>query len=448
MIGWLVDALIASALLMAAALSLRLPVRRLFGPTVAYALWLLPALRLLLPPLPQSWSTAAPMDRPGELVVLVASFADELGGAAQSGVALDRPFVAVLAWGGGAGLFLIWQIVRYLRFRHVLLDRCTSVDRIDGVEVVLSPEADGPLACGVLRRLIVLPADFAGRFNRKERALALLHEVGHHRRGDLLANWIALVVLAVHWWNPIAWFAHRAFRTDQELANDAFVLASCPASDRADYARTIAKAALGGTWTPVCNLNSTSNLRRRLLMLARPLVSRRRSAVGAAATGLVAGLGIWATAAYAASSAPPAGGRQVTTIIVKPDGRGASTLLVDGADVALGSAPPNGAVLPSGFGLPAGCEKGSGAPQAFIIKGEEGERTYTVACARSAPTAAAGRPMAAREAYRQALAGLSTLRASVETQTPWNLPEAERGRIIAAIDASTAEIADRAAAAH
>lgn len=351
--------------------------------------------------------------------------------------------MAVLVWAVGASLFLIWQIVRYFRFRHALLDRCTSVDRVDGVEVVFSPEADGPLACGVVRRLVVLPLDFAERFDRKERALALLHKVGHHRRGDLFANWIALIVLAAHWWNPIAWLAHPAFRTDQELANDAFVLASCPASDRADYARAIAKAALGDTWTPVCNLNSRSNLKRRLLMLVHPLISRRRSAVGSAVVGLAAGLGIWATAAFAASPVPSVGGRQVTTIIVKPDGRGASRLLVDGADVELGAALPNGAVLPSSFGLPAGCEGGAGTPQAFIIKGDGGERTYTVACAQSAPTAAVGQPMAAREAYRQALAGLSSLRASVQTQTPWNLPEAERGQIIAVIDASMAEIAGR-----
>ena len=58
MIGWAIEALIASALLMAVVLVIRAPVRRQFGPGIAYALWALPVIRLMLPPLPQIHSTA------------------------------------------------------------------------------------------------------------------------------------------------------------------------------------------------------------------------------------------------------------------------------------------------------------------------------------------------------------------------------------------------------
>ena len=66
MIGWVAETLIASTLLMALVLGLRGPVRRAFGPGVAYLLWLLPLLRMALPPLPASWreSAAAPCRRP------------------------------------------------------------------------------------------------------------------------------------------------------------------------------------------------------------------------------------------------------------------------------------------------------------------------------------------------------------------------------------------------
>jgi beta-lactamase regulating signal transducer with metallopeptidase domain len=57
-IGWAIEALIASALLMAVVLVIRAPVRRHFGPGIAYALWALPVIRLLLPPLPQLHSAA------------------------------------------------------------------------------------------------------------------------------------------------------------------------------------------------------------------------------------------------------------------------------------------------------------------------------------------------------------------------------------------------------
>ncbi|MEV9221237.1 M56 family metallopeptidase, partial [Klebsiella pneumoniae] len=59
MIGWLIEGLIASTVLMVAVLALRAPVRKAFGADIAYALWLLPVLRLLLPPLPSAWHAAA-----------------------------------------------------------------------------------------------------------------------------------------------------------------------------------------------------------------------------------------------------------------------------------------------------------------------------------------------------------------------------------------------------
>ena len=50
--GWLISTLITTTLLCGVVLLLRRPVARYFGPQAAYALWALPALRMILPPLP------------------------------------------------------------------------------------------------------------------------------------------------------------------------------------------------------------------------------------------------------------------------------------------------------------------------------------------------------------------------------------------------------------
>ena len=52
MISWLLDTLLGVTLLMLLVLAVRRPVARFFGAGWAYALWLLPPMRLLLPPLP------------------------------------------------------------------------------------------------------------------------------------------------------------------------------------------------------------------------------------------------------------------------------------------------------------------------------------------------------------------------------------------------------------
>src|SRR3546814_16541245 len=67
MIAWAFDAIIGSTLLMLLVLAVRTPVARLFGATWAYALWLLPALRLVMPHMP---SLLTPVSVPSYTVVL------------------------------------------------------------------------------------------------------------------------------------------------------------------------------------------------------------------------------------------------------------------------------------------------------------------------------------------------------------------------------------------
>uniref|UniRef100_UPI0025FFA3E4 M56 family metallopeptidase n=1 Tax=uncultured Sphingomonas sp. TaxID=158754 RepID=UPI0025FFA3E4 len=228
-LGWAVEAMIASTLLMALVLLARRHVRQAFGPQIAYALWALPLLRLLLPPLPRGLSEqatpplAAASERFATYVVLPMT--------AQIPATVDAPGIwpmveqgIALFWIVGAAGFLGFQLFRHWRFRTRLLADAEPLEAVEGVRVVASDGAPGPLAFGIWHRYVAFPRDFAERYDADERDLALAHELGHHARGDLIANWIALAVLALHWFNPLAWRAFHAFRADQELANDARVL--------------------------------------------------------------------------------------------------------------------------------------------------------------------------------------------------------------------------------
>ena len=63
MIDWLTATVIATSALMALVLVIRNPIRRMFGAGVAYALWLLPAARSVLPTFTQTVELAAPRRR-------------------------------------------------------------------------------------------------------------------------------------------------------------------------------------------------------------------------------------------------------------------------------------------------------------------------------------------------------------------------------------------------
>ncbi|AOH83908.1 hypothetical protein AWL63_07965 [Sphingomonas panacis] len=306
MIGWAVEALAGSALLMALVMAIRAPVRRAFGPDVAYALWAMPVLRLCLPPLPQTVSESVrhvailPVAQASEPVTIL--LAAPARAAAQS-IGWEA-FVPVLAavWLVGALGFAGWHMLAHRRFCLDLLAGAESLEERDGVDVIETPVARGPLAFGVVRRYVAFPTDFDALYDPAERDLALAHELGHHARGDLVANWIALAVLALHWFNPLAWYAFRAFRTDQEVANDARVLAGRPAITRHTYACAILKAAHGGAVSAACHLHTIDDLKGRLRMLTTRRISRVRLAGGTATIALlgVAALGLTASGTQAA----------------------------------------------------------------------------------------------------------------------------------------------------
>lgn len=317
-IGWLVEALIASAVLMAVVLVIRAPVRRAFGPGIAYAVWALPAIRLALPPLPQlpAWRAAAAPDLTQTLTVYVI---EPLAGSAAAPASLFPSLGLALAvlWSAGAVVFLGWHAISHWRFCRRMIAGSTLSERTGAIDVIETDAASGPLAFGIFRRYVAFPRDFAERYDADERELALLHELGHHQRGDLIANWIALGVLALHWFNPLAWRAFRAFRSDQEMANDARVLAGRSTIDRHTYACAIVKAAhpgiLGGAVSAACHLHTINDLKGRLRMLTTGPRSRVRLALGGTAVVALIIAGLAGTASGTAAAASVRAGVQKAT---------------------------------------------------------------------------------------------------------------------------------------
>lgn len=302
-LSWAIEALIASTVLMVVVLLLRGPVRKAFGAQVAYALWLLPLLRLLLPPLPEAWHAAAavaPVARASEQVTVL--FVEPVAQAAAPTLPWLGPVFAGL-WIAGAIGFVAWQTLAHRRFCRRLLATTHSRGEQDGIHIIETDAASGPLAFGIWRRYVAFPRDFAERYDADERDLALAHELGHHARGDLIANWIALVVLALHWFNPIAWHAFRMFRADQEIANDARVLAGMNPMRRHTYACAIVKAAHGGAVSAACHLHTIDDLKGRLRRLTTIQISRMRLLTGAGAVALLVTGGLGLTASGTATAA-------------------------------------------------------------------------------------------------------------------------------------------------
>jgi len=105
-----------------------------------------------------------------------------------------------------------------------------------------SPIGSSPAMVGLWPARLTLPCDFEARFNADERRLILAHEGVHARRQDNAWNLLAAVLLALQWFNPLAWWARGRMRADQELACDAAVLMGAAAGDVSRYAQALLKS--------------------------------------------------------------------------------------------------------------------------------------------------------------------------------------------------------------
>jgi beta-lactamase regulating signal transducer with metallopeptidase domain len=285
MTSWLLHSFEAVTLLMLLVLALRRPVARLFGAGWAYALWLIPAFRLVLPPLP-----LPAQDLPPSAAVLIPAASDMTAPLpASAGPGQWVPFL-LACWAGGAVIFLILQWLGYRAFLRRLdgTARPARPDRYGGIATFVSRMVEGPLALGLIEPRIFLPADFSRRYSPGERRLALEHELTHHRHRDIWWNMAAIAMLAANWFNPLAWLAYRAFRADQELACDAAVAARATIEERCDYARALVKSAAGPALIAACPINGAGALKHRLRMLRGHRASPMRSAGGMAALSVLA----------------------------------------------------------------------------------------------------------------------------------------------------------------
>jgi beta-lactamase regulating signal transducer with metallopeptidase domain len=123
-----------------------------------------------------------------------------------------------------------WRFVetaRPLTTPHVLavLDHASRIIALDRRVPIREHPLAIPMVCGVFRPVIVLPLS-ARTWGEARLRNVLLHELAHIRRSDSLIQMVAVLAVALYWFNPLVWVAVRALRTEREHACDDVVLAA------------------------------------------------------------------------------------------------------------------------------------------------------------------------------------------------------------------------------
>jgi beta-lactamase regulating signal transducer with metallopeptidase domain len=164
-----------------------------------------------------------------------------------------------------------------------LLDDCRAVVGTNApLKLVETDQVDSPALFGFRRLILLPPAGTIRCLKPSELRHVFLHELAHMRRGDMLLNWLTTFLQALHWFNPVIWFAFARMRADREMACDAMALDRGGSIDRSAYGATILKLVSGLNSTPpapglVGISERKTNLKRRIRMIASHWKPRRGS---------------------------------------------------------------------------------------------------------------------------------------------------------------------------
>jgi len=172
-----------------------------------------------------------------------------------------------------------------------LLQACMrSTSCTSAVNVLESAEVDVPMIAGQFRPVLLLPVGLARQLTGAQLRHIFIHELMHLQRGDIAGNWLVAVAQALHWFNPVVWFAFFRMRQDRELACDAATMRHLAPADRAAYGYTLLQlndTAVGARIpAPALGmLEARSHLKRRIHMLAS---TSKRSTIGRIIATLIA----------------------------------------------------------------------------------------------------------------------------------------------------------------
>ena len=246
---------------------LRLLLRKVLSAKAKYYLWLLLALRLMLPALPESslsLMNLIPETEPAALQVEIQEPAAEamlpsiqvaepiaspaaaaLPAAVPAAVAaaiteaeakpaLSTDTLILLIWAGGMAAVLLGYLMLYALTARRLrqLPECRDSETISlfqSLKRELGIHRDlrltmggGGMLGGLGRPTIVLPAECYGQ----AAAPILLHELLHYKYKDLLIYLLFRLLTAIYWFNPLVWLCFHQARQDSEAACDQRVMDS------------------------------------------------------------------------------------------------------------------------------------------------------------------------------------------------------------------------------
>ena len=178
------------------------------------------------------------------------------------------PILWAMGFASVAGLFLTTNA----RFKRRILDSRYELDiRKNDLDVYVTGEIDTPCLFGLKNPAIYVTYPVADDPTLLRHTLE--HEATHYRHGDHIWAVLRCLCLAIHWYNPLVWWAAFLSQQDAELACDEATIARLGEGERAEYGRTL----IGMTCRKKANVlmaattmnSGKSGLKERIMLIAK-----------------------------------------------------------------------------------------------------------------------------------------------------------------------------------
>lgn len=208
----------------------------------------------------------------------------------QKSIAFDE--ILALVWAVGAAAFFVGSMLSYRRFVHRVRRTARDVRDLELLRIYESererlglrqriplrqtPEADGPMLVGLVHPVLLLPKS---GIPLADAPLILRHELTHAKHKDVLCKMVFLLARCVHWFNPVVHLLAWQGAQDLEIACDQSVVHGLDTDAKRQYGQCIlndvACRMYGGTMLTTRLTGGGKAMKTRLQALFSPNKKRR-----------------------------------------------------------------------------------------------------------------------------------------------------------------------------
>ena len=161
-------------------------------------------------------------------------------------------------WLSGIVIFVVYEIIKYWRSAHSIKNFIFEKedDPENNLTYYLIPDGTyGPCTIGFFRQKIVIPESFP---LHPDFVMVYKHEGAHLKNHDNLVKLLCLLVLCVHWMNPVAYLLLLLYIDTAEIVSDSAAVEGCTKEKRKDYDKLLVLEASTSDIRPVVWKNNLS----------------------------------------------------------------------------------------------------------------------------------------------------------------------------------------------